>query len=103
MQQLKKGARSKTAATPKEGEDTRQGLQENRRPGDRKVYSRVFDMIECAYRRVYRSLLHTGVRNHVFTTFAWLRIPTADVPLPLGSRTVSGFSYQLRTATAHNH
>jgi hypothetical protein len=31
---------------------------------------------------------------------AWYRFPTADVPLPLGSRTVPGLSYQL--LTPHN-
>jgi hypothetical protein len=34
---------------------------------------------------------------------AWQRLPTADVPIPLGSWTASGLSYQLITATAHNN
>jgi hypothetical protein len=33
---------------------------------------------------------------------AWQRLPTADVPLILGSRTILSLSYQLLTATAHN-
>jgi hypothetical protein len=32
----------------------------------------------------------------------WQRFPTADVPLPLGYRTVPGLSYQILTATSHN-
>jgi hypothetical protein len=45
---------------------------------------------------------HTSVHSHVFITIAWQRLPTADIPLPLGSLTVPGLSYQLLTATAHN-
>jgi hypothetical protein len=43
MQQWNKGPRRKTAATSEEGEDIRQDLQEDRRAGDRKANSRVFD------------------------------------------------------------
>jgi hypothetical protein len=45
---------------------------------------------------------HTSAHSHVFTAVAWQRLSTADFPLPQGSRTVPGHSYQLLTATAHN-
>jgi hypothetical protein len=38
----------------------------------------------------------------VTSLLAVARFPTADVPLPLGSRTLLGLSYQLLTATARN-
>jgi hypothetical protein len=52
----------------------------------------------------YISLLHThtSIHNHSFTAVACSRLPTADVPLPLGSRTVPSLSYKFLTATAHN-
>jgi hypothetical protein len=36
----------------------------------------------------YYTYKHTSVHSHVFTAVAWYRLPTADVPLPLVSRTV---------------
>jgi hypothetical protein len=45
---------------------------------------------------------HSGIYSNVFTAIAWYRLSTTDVPLPLGSWNVSGLSYQLLTATAHN-
>jgi hypothetical protein len=33
---------------------------------------------------------------------AWYRLSTADVPLPLGSRTVTGLTYQLLTTATLN-
>jgi hypothetical protein len=35
-------------------------------------------------------------------TVARWRLPTADVPLPPGSRTISDLSYHLLTVTVHN-
>jgi hypothetical protein len=46
---------------------------------------------------------HTLLSTVTFSlVVAWQRLPTVDPPLPLGSRNVSGFSYQLFTETAHN-
>jgi hypothetical protein len=50
----------------------------------------------------YYTHAHTSVHCHVFTAISLQLLPTADVPLPLGSRTVPDLSYQLLTATAHN-
>jgi hypothetical protein len=55
---------------------------------------------------LYKSLLGTlGLLSLLRSSLAvaWQRIPMADVPLPLGSRTVLGLSYQLLTITAHNN
>jgi hypothetical protein len=38
----------------------------------------------------------------LFTSCSFVAASMADPPLPLGSRIVSGLSYQLLTATAHN-
>jgi hypothetical protein len=59
----------------------------------------------------YDSLTELHIPNITVTTahikspqssldVAWLRLPTADVPLPLGSWTLPGLSYQLHTS--HN-
>jgi hypothetical protein len=48
------------------------------------------------------TVTHTSVHSHVFTAVALYWLPTAEVPLLLGSWTVPGLSYQLLTATAHN-
>jgi hypothetical protein len=45
---------------------------------------------------------YTSVHSHVFAAVAWKRLSMADVPLPLGSRTVSVPQLQTLTATAHN-
>jgi hypothetical protein len=42
-----------------------------------------------------RCYTHTSVHSHVFTAVAWYRLPTADIRLSLGSRTVPDLSYQL--------
>jgi hypothetical protein len=65
------------------------------------------DLLHTLLQRVttlYNSLLHTHTSVHiqVFTAVVWQRLPTADVPLTLGSRTVTGLTYQLLTATVHN-
>jgi hypothetical protein len=66
--------------------------------------------------RIYRTFWHRAWLHftvHCYThmleftvtsslAVAWWRFPTAHVPFPLGSRTISGLSYQLLTATAHN-
>jgi hypothetical protein len=67
----------------------------------------VTDILDSLTQRVailYGSILHTytSVHNHIFTVVASQRLSSADVPLPLGSRTVTGLSYQLLTTTAHN-
>jgi hypothetical protein len=64
------------------------------------------DLLDSLIQRVttvYSSLLHThtSVHTHVFTAVAWQRLPYVDVPLPLGSRTVRGLSYQLLKRTVH--
>jgi hypothetical protein len=41
-------------------------------------------------------------QSAVSSAVAWSHLLTADVALPLGSRTVPVLSYQLLTATAHN-
>jgi hypothetical protein len=46
---------------------------------------------------------HTSVHIHIFTAVVWQRFPTADVPIPLGSKTALGLSFQLLPATAHNY
>jgi hypothetical protein len=53
------------------------------------------------------TIIHTHTHTQVSAVRASLavarqRFPTADVPLPIGSRTIPGLSYQLLTATAHN-
>jgi hypothetical protein len=45
------------------------------------------------------TITHTNVHSNVFIVVAWQRLPTTDLPLPLGSRTLAGLSYQLLTAT----
>jgi hypothetical protein len=45
---------------------------------------------------------HRLVSNHIFTATAWYQLQTADIPLPLSSRSVPSLSYQLLTARAHN-
>jgi hypothetical protein len=40
--------------------------------------------------------------SHVFTSRCLVAASTADVPLPLDSLSISGLSYQLLIATAHN-
>jgi hypothetical protein len=65
------------------------------------------DLLHPLIQRVttlYKSLLHThtSVHSHVFTSRCSVAVSTAEVPLPLGSRTVPGLSYPLLTATAHN-
>jgi hypothetical protein len=66
------------------------------------------DLLDSLIHRVatiYSSLLHTqtSVHSHVFTAVAWHRLPTtADVLLPLGSRTGPGFSYQILAATSQS-
>jgi hypothetical protein len=45
---------------------------------------------------------HNSVHSHIFTAVAWEQLLMANIPLPLGSRTAPGLSYQLLTATAYN-
>jgi hypothetical protein len=50
----------------------------------------------------------THTHTPVFTVTSllavvWYRLPKAEVPLPLVSRTVPGLSYHLLKATAHNN
>jgi hypothetical protein len=45
---------------------------------------------------------HIIVHIYVFTSHHLVAASTADVPLPLGSQTIPGHSYQLLTATVHS-
>jgi hypothetical protein len=45
---------------------------------------------------------HTLVSGHVFTSRSSVALPTVDVPLPLGSRTIPGLSYGNSRLTAFN-
>jgi hypothetical protein len=61
-------------------------------------------LIQCYYNLHYTvTHTYTSVHSHVFSAAAWERLPTTNVPLPLGSRTVLGLGYQLLTATARNN
>jgi hypothetical protein len=42
-----------------------------------------------------------SVLSHCLHCAAWQRLRTADIPLPLGSRTVPGLSYKLKLSTTH--
>jgi hypothetical protein len=52
---------------------------------------------------LYNSLEHVlkSSQSAMSSSVFWQQLPTAGVPLPLGSRTVPGFIYQLLTSTAH--
>jgi hypothetical protein len=62
-----------------------------------------FDTASDYALRLIMTHTYTSVHSDVSTAVARYRRPTADVPLPLGSRTVHDLSYQLLTATAHKN
>jgi hypothetical protein len=47
--------------------------------------------------------IHYLVSSHVFISHRFVAASNGGLPLPLGSQTVPGLSYQLLTATAHNN
>jgi hypothetical protein len=53
---------------------------------------------------MYSSLLHAhaSVHSNICNVVAWQRLKTTEVSFPLPSNAVTGLSYQLLTATAHN-
>jgi hypothetical protein len=50
-----------------------------------------------------RTLTHTSVHSHIFTSRYLVAASTADVPLSLSSLTDYGLSYQILTATEQNN
>jgi hypothetical protein len=69
-------------------------------------WSDLCDFVAQRVTRLYNSVLDTHIHTLVSTVTSSLavardRLPTADVSLPLGSRTIPGHTYQLLTATTH--
>jgi hypothetical protein len=56
----------------------------------------------CDYIWQFTNTNMLSVHSNVSIAIAWSWLSTFDDPLPLGSRTVPGLSYNILTATAQN-